>query len=226
MGKLMGKMVYQLLPDEDLSETQIYVTTQTYDRFAKEFADKWEWNPKTIKEIQKYNIKPFLKYAKRGGSVLLVSCQSGRDYSLLSKEDFSCLGIGFSYGLLAEAVKRVPEGLFVHLDLRSLPFMPASFDAVYADALMHTPKKDMKEVLRDFRIFLKPKGVVYLSLRVGKGNVLVMEDLGGKRYITLFKRTEILEMVKSSGFKIMWSQASPHTDSSLPSWFSLIGKKM
>jgi len=222
----MNKIDCKFLPDEDLSETQIFVTTQTYDRFAKEFAERWEWNPKTIKEIKKYNIKPFVKYAKRSGSVLLVSCQSGRDYSLLSKAGFSCLGVGFSYGLLTEAVKRVPHGLFVHFSLRSLPFMPESFDAVYADALMHIPKKDIKEVLRDFMIFLKPGGVVYLSLRVGKGNVLVMGDLGGKRYITLFRKIEILEMVGSAGFKVVWSESSPHTDPSLPGWFSLVAKKM
>lgn len=221
----MNKKCYKFISDKDLSETQIYMTMQAYDRHAKEYADCWEWNPKTIKEIKKYNIKPFAKYAKKSGSVLLAGCRSGRDYSLLTKIGYSCLGIEWSYGLLTEAVKRVPGGLFVRFDLRILPFMPESFDAVYADALTYVPKKNIKEVLKDFRIFLKPKGILYLSLKLGEGNVFVMNDFKNKRYMTLFKKQEIINMLKEVNLKILWSEVSFHTDPSLPKWFSLIAEK-
>ncbi|MBU1322597.1 methyltransferase domain-containing protein [Patescibacteria group bacterium] len=221
----MDKANYGFLPDDDLSDSQIYVTTQTYNRYAKEYAERWEWNQRTIQEIKKYNIKPFTKQVKKNGKVLLVSCQSGRDYFLLSQMGYSCLGVGFAYGLLTEAIKRVPNGLFVRLKLKSLPFMPESFDAVYADALTDVPKKDIKVLLRDFRIFLKPAGVLYLSLLLGKANVMMMNDLGGKRYMTLYRKTEILEIVKSADFDILWSETSLNTDPSLPKWFSLVAKK-
>lgn len=221
----MNKVRHKFLPDKDLSDTQIYVTMQTYDRFAKDYAEKWEWNPVTIREVKKYNIKPFSRYAKKGGSVLIVGCRSGRDYFLLTKAGFSCLGIDSSYGLLCEAVERVPGGLFTHLNLRPLPFMPESFDAIYADALTIIPKREMRDVLKDFRIFLKPGGILYLSLKLGKGNVLVMEDLGGRRYLTLFRKKEILEMIEAVGFDLVWSEESDHTDPSLPKWFSLVAKK-
>lgn len=213
------------LLDKDLSETQIYVTTQTYDRFATEYSKKWEWNPVTVREVIKYNIEPFTEYVKKGGNVLIVGCQSGRDYALLTKAGFSCLGVGFSYGLLTEAVKRNPRGLFVRLDLRSLPFMPESFDGVYADALTSIPRKDIKDALKDFRIFLKSGGVLYLSLKLGTANVLEMNDLGGKRYATLYRKQEIIDIVKKIGLRIVWSAESKHTEPTLPNWFSLIAKK-
>ncbi len=216
---------HTLLPDDDLSETQIYVTTQTYDRSAKAYADKWEWNPVTMREVKKYNITPFKKYVHPGGTVLIVECQSGRDYQLLTEEKFRCLGIGFSYGLLQEALKRVPNGIFIHLDVRSLPFMPESFDAIYADALVHTPKRDMASMLKDFRIFLKTRGVLYLSLKLGTYNVLVVEDLDGKRYMTLYRKEEICTMIENAGFSILWSEVSENTDPSLPKWFSLVAQK-
>lgn len=216
---------HRFLSDDDLSETQIYVTMQTFDRFTSTYAERWEWNPRTIQEVKKYNITPFSKFAKKRGKVLIVGCQSGRDYSLLTKLGYSCLGIGFSYGLLTEALRCVPGGHFVHLDLRSLPFIPESYDAVYADALTTIPKRDIKDTLRDFRIFLKPGGILYLSLKLGEGNVFVMEDLGGKRYLTLFRKKEIVEMVDKVGFKIVWSKESFHTDPALPAWFSLVAKK-
>ena len=51
----MFEINYTILPDKDLSPAQIYVTRQTYDRFAQKFAQNKEWNKNTIKEIEKYN---------------------------------------------------------------------------------------------------------------------------------------------------------------------------
>jgi SAM-dependent methyltransferase len=221
----MARTVHTFLSDVDLSETQVYLTMQTYDRFAREYAAKWEWSQATIKEITKYNLKPFFKFAKKGGSVLLAGCQSGRDHSFFSRRGFRCLGTEFSFGLLTEALRRVPDGLFLRADARSLPFMPASFDAVYADALVHIPKKDFPNTLRDFRIFLKSRGILYLSLLLGEKNVWVMDDLGSKRYMTLFRKAEVLELIKNLGLKVLWSAVSPYTEPDLPNWFSLIAQK-
>ncbi len=221
----MKKTSYKLLDDDDLTETQIYVTVQSFDRFSREYAEKWEWNPDTVKEVKKYNIQPFTKHTEKKGNVLLVGCRSGRDYNLLTNEGFSCLGIDFSYGLLSEAVKRVPAGLFIRLDPRSLPFMPESFSAIYADSLTLVPKRDIKQVLKDYSIFLKKEGILYLSLKLGEKNVLLIEDEAGKRYYTLYKKEEILKILNSVGFKVLWSQVSKCTDPVLPEWFSLVAQK-
>jgi len=217
---------YKILSDSDISEDQIYSTIQTYDRFANKYAKKWEWNPETIKEIKKYNIKPFLQFTKKEGTVLIVGCQTGRDYSIFKEEGYKCIGTEFSFGLLSEAILRIPDGVFIRLFPKSLPFMPESFDAIYADALTIVPKKDIKDVLRDFKIFLRKNGVLYLSVKLGRKNILVLNDLGGPRYFTLFKKKEILDIVKKVGFKTLWSEESPNTDPVLPRWFSLIAKKV
>ena len=216
---------HSFLPDTDLTETQRYVTIQTYDRFASIYAQKWEWNPKTIREIKKYNIMPFCKYAKKGGNVLIVGSFCGRDYHFLTNNGYACVGVEPSFGLLIEALRRVPNGLFLHRNLQLLPFMPESFDAVYADALTSIPKKKMKETIKDFTIFLRKKGILYLSLKLGKTDVILMDDLGGKRYFTLFTEKEIRNIISSCDLTILWSATSDHTDPTLPQWFSLIAKK-
>lgn len=214
-----------ILNDKDLSETQIYVTLQTYDRFAKQYADKWEWNKKTLEEIDKYNISPFSKFVKKNGNVLVVGSRTGRDYSLLTKKGFNCLGVEPSYGLLVEAVKRVKKGIFVRLDLRSLPFIPGSFDAVYADALAHIPRGDLRSTLKDFRIFLVDKGLLYLSLKIGEKRVIKETSIGGARFMTLYTKNEIDKLVGDLGFETLWSQESKHTNPSHPGWYSLVLKK-
>ncbi|OGG30699.1 hypothetical protein A2973_01535 [Candidatus Gottesmanbacteria bacterium RIFCSPLOWO2_01_FULL_49_10] len=217
---------HTFLPDEDLSEVQASLTMQTYDRFAREYADQWEWNPITIREVEKYNIRPFVQYAKPGGTILVAECQSGRDYQALTEKGFRCLGVGFSYGLLVEAVRRVPGGLFIRQDIRSLPFMPESFDGIYADAMIMVPKRDMGALLKDYHIFLRAGGILYLSLKLGQENVLLLGDLGGPRYSTLYREQEIKTMVEKSGFTLVWQAVSPNTDPTLPQWFSLIAKKL
>lgn len=219
------KISHTFLPDDDLSEMQVTITMQTYDRFAQEYAEHWEWNPVTIHEVEKYNIQPFVKHAKPGGTVLVVQCQSGRDYKTLTEKGFRCLGVGFSYGLLAEAIRRVPGGLFIRQDVRSLPFLPESFDGIYADAITMVPKRDMTQLLTDYRIFLRPTGILYVSLKLGKANVLLTTDLGGPRYATLYRKGEIVSLVESRGFSLIWQAMSQHTDPRLPQWFSLIAKK-
>jgi len=221
----MIKTPYRYLSDDDLSETQIYVTMQTYDRCAPEYAQKWEWNPITVREIKKYNIAPFQKYVKLGSSVLLVECQSGRDYKLLSELGYSCFGVGSSYGLLVEATKRVPNGLFGRLDPRELPFIPESFDGIYADALTNIPRRDLPSVLADFHIFLKTKGILYLSLKLGSKHVLELSDLGGQRFFSLYQKSEITTMLSKAGFTLLWSDESFNTDHSLPHWFSVVVQK-
>lgn len=216
---------HTFLPDEDLSETQVALTMQTYDRFAREYANQWEWNPITIREVEKYNIQPFLQYSKPSGTILVAECQSGRDYKTLTQKGFRCLGVGFSYGLLAEAIRRVPDGLFIKQDTRALPFLPESFDGIYADAMIMVPKRDIGALLKDYRIFLRNGGVLYLSLKLGEKNVLLLNDLGGPRYSTMYRQNEIESLVKRSGFTIVWQAVSPHTDPRLPQWFSLVAKK-
>jgi len=216
---------HTILTDHDLSETQVYITYQSYDRSAHHYAATWEDDPVTIAEIKKYNINPFLKFTKPGQNLLLVNCQTGRDYELLTKAGYVCLGTDSSYGLLTEAISRVPTGLFLHSDPRELPFLPNSFDGVYANALSHVPKRDIKDTLRDFRIFLRPGGILYLALKVGKKGILQLSEASGDKYYTLYTKKEIDDLISITGFKPIWSATSPHTDTSLPGWYSLIAKK-
>ena len=215
---------HKILQNTDLTEAQMYATIETFNRHAKDYAEKWEWNPHTIQEIKNYNINPFLKYAKPKGKVLIVGSRTGRDLYFLSKKGFNCLGTEYSSGLIEEALQRVPYGMFVRLDPRSLPFMPNSFDAIYADDIAYLPIKNIKKTVRDLKIFLRDNGVLYLSFRIGDNSILVMDEFDDKRYIALYKKKDLTDFIESLGFKIIWDKNSPHTDPGLPNWYSLIAR--
>src|SRR3989344_7897262 len=101
----MKKTSYTILPDNDFSETQIYVTLHTFDRYPKAYLKRWEQNPKTVSEIIKYNVNPFLKFAPKNGTLLLAGCRGGRDYKIFSEKGYTCIGVDMSYGLLTKAVR-------------------------------------------------------------------------------------------------------------------------
>ena len=222
----MKNIKYKVYPYKDLSEAQAYLTLQTFNKRAEEYAREWEWSAGMIREIIKYNISPFIRYVKKGSTCLIAGCQSGLDYFLLSKAGIKCVGVSDSYGLLIEAQKRVPNGIFMYSDLRSLPFMPDSFDAIYADALTRIPRRDVKRVVKDFKIFLRDGGYLYLSFRVdSKKGVYLQDDVVGKRYLTMFTETDITQMIKDLDLKILWSARSKHLEKSLPDWLSLVVQK-
>ncbi len=67
--------------------------------------------------------------------------------------------------------------------------------------------------------------MVYLSFKIGEQNILVMNDLVGKRYLTVFPKKKLDILIKKIGFKVLWSEISSHTDPSLPKWYSLVVQK-
>ncbi len=223
MKKQITKKVF---PGKDLTQTQVYTTYQTFDKRASEYADNWEWNRNMIKIITKYNIEPFTKFVKPGSTCLIAECQSGRDYSILSEYGLRCIGTSSSYGLLIEAQKRVPNGLFLCSDVRKLPFVPNSFDHIYADALTRIPRRDVKDTIKDLYLFLRTNGYIYLSFRIGKKGMYLQKDIVGKRYMTIFNKSDILKIINSTGLHIVWSTTSKHLETTLPDWFSLVAQKI
>jgi SAM-dependent methyltransferase len=217
--------ILKIYKGKDLSQDQMYITTQTFDNNAKQYAKVWEFKPEMQPDIVKYNLKPFFKYAKKPGNCLIAGCQSGRDYQQIKKRGINCVGVSESFGLLSEAIKRIPDGVFLFSDLRELPFLPESFDYVYADALTKIPRKNLKKTLKDFKIFLRPKGYMYLSFRVGATGIYLQQDSVGKRYMTIYDQTELTNMIKSLNLEIKWSARSKHVDPYFPDWLSMVVQK-
>jgi len=66
------KMNFRKTSYQSYSKRHSKVTKDTYDKFALEYANMWEWDKKTQEAIMKYNIIPFSKFCKQGGKVLVA----------------------------------------------------------------------------------------------------------------------------------------------------------
>lgn len=200
------------------------ITQNTYNKFALKYASMWEWNKKTCKEIIRNNIVPFSRFCKKGGSVLIVGCGTGRDYKIFSDKGFNCLGIDYSKSMIFEAKKRT-SGTFLIADIKDFSATD-KYDGIYCEsALTHLSKNDAKKALSNFSNNLTNKGILYVAIKIGNPGIYVSDDLGGKRYFMIHDKDKFSKLVNNVGFDIIEAIISRHTDKSRPKWLSIVARK-
>lgn len=178
----------------------IETTKEAYNKMAKEWSDKYFPSTKVENKIDK-----FVNYITTGKKILDVGCGPGRDTKSLMNRGFDVIGIDFSEEMVREAKSRVPSGDFRLMDMRKLDFDKNSFDGVWAFAsLLHIPKEQAPKVLTEFRRVLKKSGVLAISMKQGKGEVLESEE-ETTRLFSYYTKDELVSLIEKSGFKILES---------------------
>jgi ubiquinone/menaquinone biosynthesis C-methylase UbiE len=110
-------------------------------------------------------VEPFTRLVRAGGRVLDVGCGAGVPVAKhLIGSGFSVTGIDISQSMLELAIGRLPQALFVKMDMRHLGFADRTFDGVIACySLIHVPMELHRQVIFDFERVLRPGGALLLS---------------------------------------------------------------
>ena len=161
--------------------------------------------------------------------ILDAGCGGGRDAKYFVHKDFAVTGIDASKVFISIAKKEVPKATFNKMDVLKLNFPSQSFDAIWAEAvLLHLKRKDIPKALKSFYKILKPNGYLYVNVKKGKGEAQVKEKLSGghERFYTYFSKKEIIDLLKTQGFKIIYYGIfpDPHGRSDVK-WISIWGQK-
>ncbi len=175
------------------------ITKTTYDRIAHEYAqthyDYEFWKEEYIRLVE---------FALRGGLVLDVGCGPGRDCAFLAKKGFKVIGIDSSNGMVEEAKKLVPGGDFRKMDMMKLEFKDEEFDVVWACAsLLHLKKDDAITALGEFRRVLKRGRLLFVSLKEGSGERVVISKDGGERFYSYYTDIEFSKILETHGFEVI-----------------------
>ena len=201
-------------------------TIETYNKFAKIYADKHH------EKLLQFQLNKFVSFLP-GKKVLDIGCGSGRDVSYFLEEGLDALGIDISDGLFAEAKKRVPKGSFKKMDMLNLDFSNDSFDGLWVlDSWVHLPKKEAAKVLLNFAKILKKDGVLYIAVKEGEGETFIEnqgsfkgeEYKNNPRFFAFYKQVELEELLKSVGFKVL-EVINDETDSEGRHWIEIFAKK-
>lgn len=93
-----------------------------------------------------------------GDQVLDLGCGTGRlTAELAGRAEIIVTALDRSAAMVAEAAQRLPRTSVVRADGASLPFRPASFDAVFSTATFHWIP-DHERLFADVHLVLKPAG--------------------------------------------------------------------
>lgn len=169
----------------------------TYNDTAEEYAAS-RAGTEDLAELQK--LRSFLVPRAK---VLDVGCAAGRDTRIMKDMGLDVTGSDLAEKLLAIACRENPDISFVLADMRALPFDDQTFDAVWANAVLHhVSKQEMPGVLREFWRLLKPGGTVYVRTKGGEGVLRTSEATvnGKQREFELVTTDELDAMLTDVGY--------------------------
>lgn len=206
------------MKEEDLIE----LTINSYDECAEEYSRFH------FKESFENRLETFIKFLSDRTLVLDVGCGCGRDTKYLLERGINTIGIDLSKAMIEQARKYVPNATFLQMDMRKLEFEKASFSGALAMAsVFHISKKQMPDLLTEFRRVLKDNGLLYICVMVGSGEKIVEKSAAvgemGPRFFAFYSMNELRDLLSQANFKIEYAFVDKYLD---VDWLNIYAKKV
>jgi SAM-dependent methyltransferase len=143
--------------------------------------------------------------------ILDAGCGAGLPVTQILSTRFEVTGVDFSETQIELARTNVPNVRFICQDMTRLDFQDGTFDAICSYyAIIHIPREEHRMLIASFYRMLKAGGFALLCL--GAENLLndIDEDFFGTRmYWSHYDKDTYLEMLRQTGFFILWSEIVP-----------------
>lgn len=167
-----------------------------YDGAAEEYARNRQGHE------PKEELFKFFNLLKPGAKILDVGCAAGRDTRYIKDHGFQVVGVDLSQKLLDIGKKANPDIEFRLADMRKLPFGDASFDGVWANAVVHhLDEAEMPAALAEFTRLVPPGGVVCVRTKMGEGRLKTRDVIveGGEREFSLLTKEKLDQLLTAQG---------------------------
>jgi len=180
----------------------VELTINSYDEYAEEYSRFH------FKESFENRLETFIKFLPDKKLVLDVGCGCGRDTRYLIERGINAIGIDLSKGIIEQARRFVPKATFIQMDMRKLEFEELSLSGILAMAsVFHIPKRQMPDLLIDFRRILKNDGLLYICVMAGSGEKMVEKSVAfggmGPRFFAFYDMKELSNLLDQAGFKVV-----------------------
>lgn len=176
-------------------------TIAVYDKFSQHFSEYFKGIGSRITDIE-----TALKLIKNKTKIRAVEigCGDGRDAAEIIKRVSWYEGFDPSKGLLNIAKKDFPKTSFILADALTYDY-PQNIDIVFAFAsLLHVNKTDLVKVFKKVYKSLKPKGILYISLKMRDTYTEeIKKDECGERMFYYYN-PEIIEKIANGHFSVAY----------------------
>lgn len=192
---------------------------ETYNKIAKLYSTYTET------KLMQYQLSKFASILP-GSKVLDAGCGCGRDVDYMKEDSLDAIGIDLSKEIIKEAKKKYPKSKFKLMDFRKMSFKKESFDGIWSMAgLIHTNRKEMPKVLKEFSRVLKKNGIIYLAVVEGEGEEEIRKEKyeNEPRIYVYFKQDEIEKYLEKAGFQVLDSEVN---DAQKKKWVEIFARKV
>lgn len=139
-----------------------------------------------------------------GSRVLDLGCGSGVPATLAIAQEHDVVGVDVSSRQIGLARHNVPGAEFIQSDIQSLDFPPDSFDAVVAFYVLdHVPRELHAEVLASIQRWLKPEGLLLLTVETDDNPGELRRWLGVDMYFSSFDADGSRRLVEQAGLQVL-----------------------
>jgi len=179
-----------------------------YIKKTVDFYDKNidEYFQKTINLQDKFWLDKFVSYLPQKSKVLDIGCAFGRDTKFFTNNGFDTTGIDLSENMIKKAKSFSPSSKFYVMDMQNLDFDNQSFDGIWCSAtLLHLNKDDAITALKEIKRVLKKSGIIYLNLKEGIGEKVIIDDRyqNSEKFYSYYQESEIKGLLDEFGFQVV-----------------------
>lgn len=177
------------------------VVARGYDRAAERYL---EWSALRPSPARLRYLGIALERIPAGARVLELGCGAGLPMTAALAETRDVTGVDISVRQVELARANVPKATFLHADMTTLAFGPATFDAVVAFySLTHVPRDDLPGLLERVRRWLRPGGLFLASMGVEDDPGSIEADwLGADMYFSHFSARKNRRLVEQAGLVV------------------------
>jgi len=165
-----------------------------------------------IEREEEEEVKSLSEFSSRiplDGRVLDAGCGNGA-YSRILSEKFEVIGVDISEKQIELAKQNAPKAKFICQDMTKVTFPDEHFNGILSYySIIHIPREEHYELLRNFRRMLKINGIVLLTFHNSDDPESYDENFfgsGAKMFWSGFDEATNLKMIQDIGLKIIWSK--------------------
>lgn len=150
---------------------------------------------------------------RAGAAVLDLGCAAGVPVSAQLAGRYRVTGVDISPEHIEQAARNVPEAEFVCADARAITFPAGRFDAAISlYTFDHIPRDEHQDLLARLHDWLRPGGLLLLSIEDNDEPGAVADWLGVDMYFSMFGAEATRRLVREAGFEIEKTDVRTQTE--------------